>query len=443
MIKKLISASLSVVLAVSVLTACHSEQATVTPVNNNVLNITYNDSNYGSEWIKAITDKFKALNHDVTVNLKADSNIDKNAGTELEKPVVSSDIMFIANTNWQYWAKKGYLEEMSTLFKENNSEGKQISTLIKTDTLEACKYDKNYYVMPLNDAVPGFVYSASLFKKNNWKVPATMEELEKLLPEIKNNNLTAFAWGAKSIDMWDGIVKTWWLQNEGKAALKNYLKVGSPEVYKQEGRVKALTKFSELVVYPENSFPDVVTVDYKKALSSFLGGKSAFLVGGSWAEAVEKPNISSDFDMQLMKIPSIKGAKEADNSLKVLENIAVIPSHSEHKELAKKFLQFMCGDDMLKLFTEKTSAPRPFNYDADSILNLTSFGKSVLKIWNDPNTVYLNSQNPVYYSVFSDWPANGAPYLRIYYGMISPKDAVTENYNYVRDNWEKAKDEIN
>lgn len=441
MFKKLICLSISVIVLVSALSACGKNEEEVTPVNTKVLNITYNDSKYGSDWIKAITDRFKSLNPDITVNLKPDSNIDKTAGSALEKAVSSTDLMFISNTNWQYWAKKGYLEEMSTLFSEKNSSGKKIEAAIKSDTLSSCKYNKNYYVMPLNDSIPGFVYSKSLFTKNKWTVPKTTDELHMLLPDITAKKLTTFAWGAKDIDAWNGIVKTWWLQNEGKSAIKDYLDVKSPEVYNQNGRVKALTNFSELVAYPEYSFTDVVTTDYKKALGSFTGYKSVFLIGGSWAEATAKPNIPADFDMQLMKLPSMSDAKEPQNSLKVLENIAVIPSHSVHKELAKKYLKFMCDDEMLKLFTEKTSSPRPFYYDALQTNNLSSFGKSVLEIWNDHDTVYMNSDNPLYYSAFSDWPANGAPYLRIYYGLTTPKDAVTENYNYVRDNWDKEKSE--
>lgn len=439
MFKKLICLSISAILAASVLSACSKNEGAVAPVNTKVLNITYNDSKYGSDWIRAITDKFKAVYPDVTVNLKADSNIDKTAGSVLEKAVSSTDLMFISNTNWQYWAKKGYLEEMSALFAEKNSDGKEIEATIKSDTLSSCKYNENYYVMPLNDSVPGFVYSRSLFTKNKWTVPKTMDELNKLLSDIKAKNITAFAWGAKDIDVWDGIVKTWWLQNEGKSAVREYLELKSPEVYKQDGRIKALTNFSELTVYPEYSFQDVVSTDYKKALGSFTSYKSAFLIGSSSAEATAKPNIAADFDMQLMKLPSMSDAKEAQDSLKVLENIALIPSHSVHKELAKKFLKFMCDDEMLKLFTEKTSSPRPFYYDALKTNNLSEFGKSVLKIWEDPDTVYMNSDNPLYYSVFSDWPASGAPYLRIYYGLTTPMDAVTENYNYVRDNWEKVK----
>ena len=58
----------------------------------------------------------------------------------------------------------------------------------------------------------------------------------------------------------------------------------------------------------------------------------------------------------------------------------------------------MCKDEMLKMYTEYTGAPRPFSYDV-SECEVSDFIASCLDIWSEATTWFEYSTSPL-------WTAN-------------------------------------
>jgi N-acetylglucosamine transport system substrate-binding protein len=434
-LKKIFCIITSVSLILTTFSGCRAKSTSPSKVNSRVLTIYYYDKDYGSDWIKAIANEYKNKNPDVTINLKADSNLEKNVGKLLESSGDVPDILFLPNTNWQYWASKNYIVNLSDLFDtviDNNTTLKQ---KIQPDYLKHCTYNKGYWVVPWEDGVTGFIYNKALFRKNDWIVPSTMKEFYELLVKIKAAGVVPIAWDGKDFSVWSYAVNNWWAQYEGISSMKTYLKMGSPEVYKQEGRTAALTEFKTIVDDKTNSMDDVLNTDSTQALKLFFNSKAAMLLGGSWTACKASSYIPAGFEMGIMRIPKIDGAKDANVNYEAAGGFAAIPSASQHISLAKDFLKFSSTDSMLKLYTKITSSPRPFIYDAINSEGLSNFGKSAVDIWESSEKLYMFSESPIYYNVFSDWPHNGLPYLQIFTGAITPEEAVEENYNYVKSYW--------
>ncbi len=217
-----------------------------------------------------------------------------------------------------------------------------------------------------------------------------------------------------------------------------YLKLDSPKVYLQAGRANALKQFQSLVSDTTNSFDNVITADSSKAESEFFGSRAAMLLCGSWIESKAGSAVPKDFKMAMMRVPAVDDAVDANINVAAAGGFAVIPSVSKNMGLAKDFLRFMSTDEMLELYTKVTSSPRPFVYDAEGTEGLSDFGKSVIDIWQAHDNFYMFSNNPLYYNVFADWPKDGVPYMQIYSGLITPDEAVDDNYDYVKDNWKSA-----
>jgi len=436
--KKIFCIIFSVSVTIAAFSGCQKAGVESSKATGNVLTISYYDGNYGSEWISSIVSAYKAKKPGVTVNLKADSSLDQKAGALLESYDNKNDILFLPNTNWEYWASKNYIEDLSGLFNTNVDNGKTFKSKIQPDYLTHCRYKGKYYTVPWDDGVTGFVYNKAMFAKNNWTVPATMQEFEELLPKIKAAGIIPIAWGGKNISDWGYAANNWWAQSEGRSGMTSYLQMKLPGVYKQQGRINALMQFYNIVSDATNSMDDVISVDSSKALKMFFSSKAAMLLGGSWIESEAGDDIPADFSMAIMRIPAVNGAKDANINVAAAGGFAVIPAQSEHVGLAEDFLRFMATDEMLELYTEVTSSPRPFIYNAADTQGLSDFGKSVMDIWQSGDNLYLFSDSSLYYGVFSDWPKDGAPYLQIYSGLTTPEQAVEDNYEYVKNNWSSA-----
>jgi N-acetylglucosamine transport system substrate-binding protein len=437
-LKKIICALTSCAMILAVGAGCHKKEVTVPKSTNQELTITYYDGIYGSDWIQAIAHAYELKNPSVKIKLEPDSKLDQKASAILENYQNVPDIMFLSNTNWEYWASKGYLSDLTGLFKTDVDNGKTLIQKIQPDYLTHCKLNGKYWVVPWDDGVPGFIYNKDMFNENNWQVPATMQDFYTLLPKIKAAGIVPIAWSGDNISDWNYAVNSWWAQIEGFDGVNDYLKMGSPEVYHQQGRLDALQEFYQLVGDKSNSIDNALGTDSSNASEQFFDSKAAMLLGGSWVSSQIGDALPKDFNMGIMQFPSVDGASDATINVDAAGGFAAIPLLAQHKSIAEDFLRFMSTDAMLELYTSITSSPRPFIYDAASAEGLDDFGKSVMNIWQKNNNVYLFSASPLYYSVFSDWPVSGAPYLEILSGVESPVQAFDENYEYVKSNWSAA-----
>lgn len=129
----------------------------------------------------------------------------------------------------------------------------------------------------------------------------------------KTNDIAPFAWGGQVISYWDFVVQTWWAQYEGAERYSEYFKYDSVDGFKQEGRLKALEVFENLVVgkdgVPKNSYSGAMGDSHILSQMAFLQGKGAMIPMGAWMETEMRKSIPDGFEMLMMPTPVIAGAK--------------------------------------------------------------------------------------------------------------------------------------
>lgn len=435
MIKKLTAVIIAVIVSSSVISGCHKSESYSGKKANKALTIAYDNSKYGDTWIKSITAEYKKINKDTEIKLVSDSNLTQKAANILKSDGNDiPDVMFISETNWQYWASKNYLYDLTDLYNTEIDSKKTLQQKIKPEYLNHCKYDGNYYIVPWDTGVAGFVYNKTMFEAHNWQVPTTMQDFFSLLEQIKAAGIIPVAWDGSDIGDWNYAVRTWWAQSEGRDNMNSYLALQSPEVYLQNGRTESLKLFERLTTDYTNNIDDVLNSDSNKAERLFYNSKAAMLLGGSWTEANTARIIPKDFRIGIMNFPAIDNAKDPNINVSVSGGFAAIPIKSGNKTLAKDFLRFTSTDTMLELYAKTTSSPRPFDFNFKNTSGLSDFGLNVMNIWDNGN-FYMISDNPLYYNNFGDWPNSNATLLQIFSGQLSPEEAVKENYDYVKSNW--------
>lgn len=402
------------------------------------LKIDFFRGGFGEEWLQALAKKFEDANPGVKVQLTGDPAITEKMGPRLESGANLPDIAFVLETGWQRWAIKGYLADLTDVYDADIENGKKLSEKIQPDYVDYGKIQGKYWIVPWTDGATGLVYNAKMFEDNGWKVPSTVQELYDLLPQIKAKGIAPFAWGGKVMAYWDFPTIGWWAQYEGMEGISKYRKMESADVYGQTGRLKALEVFETLLKDPSNSVEGAAGMDHIQSQMAFLQGKAAMIPNGSWIENEMKKTMPEGFRMKMMSLPTIEGAKDAKVNNTMAGDFIMVPSSSKNIALAKEFLKFISKDDMLKLYTEVTGAPRPFIYDAASVKGLSEFSKSVIDIWQNSKNVYLYSENPIYYNKYFDWPMAGAPEMMIYLGDETAASAFEGNYQYAKENWDAA-----
>ena len=437
MLKSIFTLMLTVALGFSLSACTRGAEIIKKTTTKTTLNISYYNVKYGNDWINDIVTEFKKSNPEIIVNLSGDAQLNNKLSLLLGAQQ-TPDIIFASQTNWRYYAANGYLANLNGLYSTVIDNNKHFSEKIQPGFLNNFSYNGSYWVVPWGDGVTGLIYNSSLFKSNNWEVPTTVAELKVLITQMKAKNIQPFSWGGNDLDGWNDIVTGWWVQYEGENAIKDYLQMQGPQVYGQIGRLKGLETFNDLVCDVTNSIDNPLSADDNRVFSEFYSGKAAMLPGSYIYKTMTSNKPPVDFEMKMMRLPAIDGAKQADLDVSTSGDFAAIPAGAKNEKNAEKLIAFMSKDDMLSLFTLKTGSTRPFVYNAVGTKGLTGLTASAAELWQNDKKIYMYSLNPVYYSQFFDWPLSGSPLIQILSGNETAQSAFDKNVEYAQNNWDNA-----
>ena len=378
------------------------------------MHISVYKAGFGIEWLEAIAAKYEEYNKDVKVVYKGDASMESTAVAALESGSSNvRDIYSLTNAiNLYNNAVKdddgdGYsdrLENLDDLYEEVIYDGKKLKDLIDPEFEDIVKINGHYYAVPWNASITGIMYNTKMFEVNNWQVPTTMEELYNLCNQIRDKGIAPLGYCGNAADGYlSGLFMGLFAQYSGPTAVDEFFKFESPDVYKDEGRLKAYETIGTLLGTDSWLVPGTQSFDHLQIQRSFIRGEVAMIIGGSWlktemsAYLQEYPN----FDCAMMPLPWINPAKtNADgtkNGNSSNSTVLVIPKLAKNKEIAKDFLKFMCTKEMLQLYTEKTGGnPRPFTYEGVDLSNLDEWGESIMNIYLNSTNVYEVSYTEQY-----------------------------------------------
>jgi N-acetylglucosamine transport system substrate-binding protein len=405
--------------------------------------IAFAEAGYGRTWLLNLKEAFEAENENVEIILDGNPNMTANAGPKIESGRDLADIYFLLETNWQRWATRGYLEPLDDLYQSEVEEGVTVEDKLVDEVVEFGRIDESFYALPWNDGVTGLVYNHGMFQDKGWEIPDTVDELILLTEQIKDEGagVKPFTWPGQYSAYWNFVVYGWWAQYEGLDGMNEFYRFEEPEVFQQQGKLKALEAFETLVGDQSNSTSGVNGLIHTQAQMQFINGFAAMIPNGIWIETEMQTAIPDGFDMRMMPIPTISGAEEPQINNSMLGDFIVVPKEAPNKELAKEFLRFMSTDEALLQYTKDTGSPRPFEYDPTQIEGLSDFIMSALEIWQNSKSFYIISKSPLYFGNYvNTFPKSGPPYGDIYLGEETAQSIWQGDYDYVVERWDEFRE---
>lgn len=236
------------------------------------------------------------------------------------------------------FAKNGWAATM------NDTNG-LTDTMLETP-VESVTIDGSLYGMPIHTDANALYYRTDLLKEAGFdRPPKTYTELVNMAKEIKQNSkkdLNGYVWQGGSNE---GLTIMWlnWLWGMGGSVRQN----GTLKVNTQKG-IDALSHAVDLIhkhkVTPQ-SIPSSSTDQNRK---TFQQGNTIFMRNWPYAYALMNEDgspIKGKFDVA--PLPKAKETPDANNSCLGGWNV-FINKHSEHKEPAQRFANFMASKQAQK-----------------------------------------------------------------------------------------------
>lgn len=382
--------------------------------------------------------------------LKSDSEITSSLSGKLESEAGLSDIYAPLASNWQSYASQGYLENLDTLYETNvPGEDKTVLDKIKgtwkTYGRAVRQNEEHYFVFPWNENVTGIVYNKTLFDQYGWSVPNTADELQELCEKIvadTKGKIAPFVYPGTVGGYWDFIGTNWWLQLSGVDKMNEFMRFESAEVFNHDksdspsaGKLEMLEIFNDIIAKNRDKYTlrGSQSKDHLRAQVSFASREAAMIPNGCWIEKESGEFIKDE--IRMMRVPAAEGAVNSKVNYSGQPDFMLVPAMASNKEGAKKFLAFMCKDEMLKQYTELTGAPRPFEYDL-SKCETSDFIKSCLEIYSDSVTWFEASTNKLWTASKIKKFNAGMPYPTLLSGgTVTPIGWCAQEYASVKASW--------
>lgn len=387
------------------------------------------DGGYGTTWLKDVSESFTAKTG-ITVHYDADTSVLDRIESAL-KDGGDYDIYMSHGINWQSYAANGWLANLDDLytstvdgfsgtFADRLANGAAaLSKIAGEDKTE------HYYKVCYTQGAGGFVYNVDMFKKNNWTVPTTYDELTTLCSTINaakisdgdRGYVTPFAWSGKDRQYyWDYPVFEWWYQLAGKEKIDTVTKYMGPtgkyadgyEMYNPETYYKEFTQaydmwYKLIATNAANSMASSYSATLASAQANFVNGKSAMIPYAQWAKyelAAIAEGGTLPFNIAMMKTPKATASAADCNYMVGFGDSMVIPANSKQIENSKKFLNYMATEEACKTFVKDSNgAFLAFDYnkvDLSSLETSDTFVKSVHEKLSNTN-FSLSSTNPITY----------------------------------------------
>lgn len=409
-------------------------------VEEGVLTIRYFIGGFGKEWLESASEKFLAQNPDVKdIKLIDDSQLRSTAITYLKSN--TPDIIMSQNLSWASFVTQGLIEPIDEVYltEVETSNGKTtIKDYLDDDFSDygfmqrvAGQGENHAWVIPWSVLTCSIAYNEDYLKSTprkstggNWtKAPETVSELMEYVDDInaRKDGVVPFSWGGSGYNwlLFPGYV--WWAQIQGvdesniagEGSFYDFWEFQNPEVYKQTGIQGMLNIIQDLIVNEsthewKNSPTRPEERDTSDVQRMFVNGEAAMCFAGSWLENEMKDFIPEGFNMKMMNTPVVDDAYLAKLGINGVSaekstinnanagDVMFIPAKATNKDIAKRFLAFLCSEEMLVEFTEFTGMMRPFKYDpiALSDKEFSEFTKSCFNL-------YMNSE----YNLF-EYPKN-------------------------------------
>lgn len=283
-----------------------------------------------------------------------DIEIDENYPAEeyesqLRVKMASNDMPDLFDTHG--WAKNRYAEYTEDLEDMDwvDDLDPALDSIITDD-------DGKVYALPLNQAKDGLTYNATLLEEYGIEPPETFDEFMTALETIKEKGY--------------GEVTPLWFAGSDKGALSLFfdqfatpLLITDEDHNYEEELLDGDFDWSNYTYLPEKLKEmeekdlfnvDVLTAQTHEQTDLMAQGKIGFVMGTVPSESVKELN--PDIDLGVMPMPAIHD-DESRSWVGGERHTVALWKDSEHKEEAKKFIEFLAQPEIVEEMAEGTNLP--------------------------------------------------------------------------------------
>lgn len=276
------------------------------------IEISFLNQGYGREWIDKLVENFNKANPEYNVFIRSTAD-DTTATASFGMPKIdTTDLYITSNPN-----RNTYVEPLDDFLKTTaDGDSKTIGEKYKTGYLEALRWkDGHIYSLGLNGSVLSVVYNKELFKKAGIEtIPRTSDELATVCTMLSDEGITPMCHFMNG-GYWWKMVHFWWGQYEGVEKFQDFYANPTKEKFlRKDGRYKAL-KACEKITTPEFTMVGSNTENHVSVQTKFLTGKAAMMVNASWL-STEMSDVKDLKKFDVMRPPMISTIVEKCTTVK-------------------------------------------------------------------------------------------------------------------------------
>lgn len=298
--KKVLAIVLASVMALGCLTGCGGKSEKKGGTAKTDIEIVVWNSGLGTAWLDAVIEGFKEVHpeYNVYYNAFADDTSVKSTFGYPEQDTV--DLYF----STKMYDKIEYMESLND-FLSQTAEGDKKPLIEKFNEAYLAQEkaeDGTIQQITYGGGALGIVYNKALFEKAGiTEIPRTTSELAMVCNKLSAKGITPFC-HFKAGGYWHFIFDNWYGQYEGADAYNKFFGEPTKEsLAKKDGRHEIL-KVAERILTDKYVLSGSNSSDHTVIQTSFLDGKAAMMVNGSWLESEMNAN-GEVKDFVTMKIP--------------------------------------------------------------------------------------------------------------------------------------------
>lgn len=250
------------------------------------------------------------------------------------------DIISATPSDFKEFVKAGYLLDLEPYAQKYRWREKYYDW-----AYELFEYDGKLMGAP--SLVEGLLvyYNKDMFKKNNWAIPKTYDDLKRLSSEMQKKGVIPFAFGSSDYKA----ANEWWLSAAINASftqdeLKPYLLAekpwNSPEMAEAVGKLQYLWQQG----YINDKKSHSISID--SSWNLFYSQKAAMKMEGTWGIKNLLENKPS-FEWGVFLIPSFADGVEPTMPVGISSGIG-INAKSKHPDEAADFIDFLHSDEVVQ-----------------------------------------------------------------------------------------------
>ncbi|MFG6114109.1 ABC transporter substrate-binding protein [Halobacillus sp. MO56] len=288
---------------------------------------------------------FEAFNEkhpDIKLEFKPSKNTEYNTilNTELKSGEGPDILQLRPYAAGAELADAGYLEPIDDL--------NGLDTFPESSLMAAQGSGGTQYGVPLNMSTTQMFYNKKIFDELGLEEPQTYEEFIEINETLKKEGYTPLAMGTKEgwlMSLMHGIVgPSQYGANEFVEKIEN----GETNFVSDEFKA-SIEAMDELKAYFPDNYEGLGMEDIR---TLFFTEKAAMFPLGSWEIEVLK-EMNPDLQLDFFTMPSAVGKEPTITTW--VDGSYAINANSEHKEEAKKFLEWMTTEEFGQMFTEEFS----------------------------------------------------------------------------------------